>query len=108
MSLRQLTVSSYEDSLPDDDDLEEEIVWIIVVGVMGCVILLTVITIFLMWWFKIRPYEYKTMVDETAVSQENLQDDFPNFKVESSPPLSRLESDKRESVNISGSTEMGM
>lgn len=107
MGSRQLTVSSYEDFQPNDDELEENIVWIIVVGVMGGIILLSVIAIFSMWWFKIRPYEYKTMVDEGAVSQENLQDGFQD-KVESSPPMSRFETEKRESVNISGSTEMGM
>ncbi len=110
MSLRQLTFSSYEDIQPvsDDDDEDKNIVWIIVVGVMGGIILLSVITIFLMWWFKIRPYEYKTMVDEVTVSQENLQTDFPDSKVESSPPMARFEAEKRESINISGTTEMGM
>lgn len=109
MTLRQLTFSSYEDLLPSDDVKEENhLVWIIVVAVMGGILLLSVIAIFLMWWFKIRPYEYKTMVDEVvAVSQENLQDHFPDSKVESSPPMSRFETDKRESVNISGTTEMG-
>lgn len=108
MSLRQLTFASYEDFLPGDDEITENIVWIIVVGVMSGVILLSVIVIFLMWWFKIRPYEYKTMVDETSVSQENLQGDFADSKVESSPPMSRFQAEKRESVNISGSTELGM
>lgn len=108
MTLRQLTFSSYEDFQPSDDELEENTVWIIVVGVMGGIILLSAIVIFSMWWFKIRPYEYKTMVEESAVSQENLQVDSQDFKVESSPPISRMETEKRESVNISGSTEMGM
>lgn len=108
INLRQLTFSSYEDLLPSDDELEEKLVWIIVVAVMGGIILLAAIAIFSMWWFKIRPYEYKTMVDETAVSQENLQADFSDFIVESSPPMPRLKTtEKRESVNISGSTEMG-
>lgn len=74
---------------------------------MGAVIVLSMVAIFMMWWFKIRPYEYKTMIDEVATSHENLQDDFPKSTVESSPPMSRFEVEKRESVNISGSTEMG-
>lgn len=102
---RQLTFSSYED-FSDSDDESEITVWIIVVSVMGAIILLAMVALFLMWWFKIRPYEYKTMIDETTVSQENLQGDFTDSGVaESSPPMSRFEIEKRESVNISGSTE---
>lgn len=108
MSLRQLTFTSYEESLDSVTDDEENIVWMIVVGVMGGLILISVLTIFLLWWFKIRPYEYKTMAVETAVSQENLQDDFDQLKNESSPPMARFEAEKRESINISGTTEMGM
>lgn len=110
-ALRQLTVSSYEDLVPsdDDDDDLEEIMWIIIVGVMGVVILVSVSVIFLMWWFKIRPYEYKTMVEESAASQENIRDDFQDLQNESSPPTSPFDvlNGKRESINISGSTEMG-
>jgi len=106
---RQLTVTSYEDSLSgddDDDDDDEYIIWIIVVGFMGVLILLAAFVIFFMWWFKIRPYEYKTMIDEGGVSQENLREDFQDFEIESSPPAARFEiaNPKRESVNISGST----
>lgn len=107
MNQRQLTFSSYED-FSDSDDESEITVWIIVVSVMGAIILLAMVALFLMWWFKIRPYEYKTMIDETTVSQENLQGDFTDSGVaESSPPMSRFEIEKRESVNISGSTERG-
>lgn len=112
MASRELTFSSYEDSLHTNDDAEHEtednIIWIIVVSVLGAIVLLAVIAIFSMWWFKIRPYEYKTMIDEIGVSQENLRNDFQDFQVESSPPSTRLDVAKRESVNISGSTEMGM
>ncbi|KAJ6625244.1 Protocadherin-15, partial [Pseudolycoriella hygida] len=101
---RQLTYSSYEDEF-DDDDLEEHIVWIIVVSVVSGLLLISLFVIFLMWWFKIRPYEYKTMVeDSTTVSQLNLQNDFDEIKTDSPPPMSFLETDKRESVSISGST----
>lgn len=106
LSSRQLTFTSYEDSLPSDDHDDDDLVWIIVVGVMGCIILLTVTALFLVWWFKIRPYEYKTMIEESASSQENLQADFSDAKAESSPPMSRFETEMRESVNISGTTDM--
>lgn len=108
---RQLTYTSYEDSIPGDYEIEEDIIiWIIVVGVMGVIILIAIVVIFLMWWFKIRPYEYKTMVEENNVSEENLRDDFQDFEIESSPPATRFDvnNGKRESVKISGSTEMGM
>ncbi|XP_037037495.1 uncharacterized protein LOC119075215 [Bradysia coprophila] len=104
---RQLTFSSYEDWDETSDDDFEYTVWIIVVSVMSGIILLAVVALFLLWWFKIRPYEYKTMIDETATSQENLQGDFNDAGVvESTPPMPRFETEKRESVNISGSTEM--
>lgn len=103
---KQITFSSYDSH---DDDEDEDTVWIIVVSVMGGIILLAAVALFSMWWFKIRPYEYKTMIDETTTSQENLQDDFTETNAtESSPPMSRFESEKRESVHISGSTEMGI
>ncbi|KAG4076573.1 hypothetical protein HA402_002736 [Bradysia odoriphaga] len=103
---RQLTFSSYEDWDETNDDDFEYTVWIIVVSVMSGIILLAVVALFLLWWYKIRPYEYKTMIDETATSQENLQGDFNDSSVvESSPPMPRFETEKRESVNISGSTE---
>lgn len=107
MTVRQLTFSSYEDSLSGDVEPEEIFLWIIVVAVMGMIILVSIFVIFSMWWFKIRPYEYKTMIEESATSHENLRGDF---QIESSPPTTFFEGarSKRESVNISGSTERGM
>lgn len=121
----QLTYSSYEDALPDncddcdcddcdnsseEDDDDENVMWIILVSVMGVIILAAAFVIFLMWWYLIRPYEYKTMIEESGTSQENLRDAFQDYQIESSPPTAPFEDtkSKRESVNISGTTEMGM
>lgn len=53
----------------------DSLVLIIVSSVLGVVLLATVLCTFLMWWYKIRPYEYKQMVDGggSLSSQQGLR-----------------------------------
>lgn len=79
---------------------------IIVSSVLLVLLLGTILGTFLLWWYKIRPYEYKQMEDDagSVSSHQVLKND--NLNVESSP-VNRFTVEKKDSVILSGSTVQG-
>lgn len=92
-----LSYVSFEDSVNVIEQIivEDNLVLLIIIAVLGVLLLITGIAIFCLWWHKIRPYEFKNVIDDTS-SQLNLNDEL---KSESSPPFktSRFNVEKRDS-----------
>lgn len=82
---------------------------------LGALLLLTGIGMICMWWFKIRPYEYESIVDSSSLASSRQSMSKPmemETKIDGTLPafrLSRFEVEKRrDSVNISGVTAQGI
>lgn len=81
---------------------------IIVSSVLGVLLLCTILGTFLMWWYKIHPYEYKQMEDDSGSvsSQQVLRNNNESLNIESSP-VGRFTVQKKDSVTLAGTTING-
>lgn len=88
--------------------------------IIACAVLLallvsSVLATFLLWWFKVRPYEYRQMEDSGSVSSKqglaNVASgtNGTNGAPQSSPimKIDRFEVQKRDSMALRGSTTNG-
>lgn len=75
---------------------------VIVASVLGVLLVIAVMSLGLLWWYKIRPYEFKNM--DSSITKNTLHNEEDNSKSELSPPLTVSRFD---SVIISGSTVHG-
>lgn len=92
----------------NSNHLEENFILLIVIAILGALLLITGIGMICMWWFKIRPYEYESVIDSSSLasSRQSLQKALESERKtdETMPPfrLSRFEVEKRrDSINIS-------
>lgn len=90
----------------------DPLVLIIVCSVLGAVLLATLLCTFLMWWYKIRPYEYKQMADSggSLSSQQGLRSQADGDETKNTSPVlsaSRFNIEKKSSLEIRGNTLQG-
>lgn len=90
----------------------DSLVLIIVSSILGVALLATVLCTFLMWWYKIRPYEYKQMVDGdgSLSSQQGLRSQADGDETKNTSPVlsaTRFNIEKKSSLEIRGNTLQG-
>lgn len=89
---------------------------IIACAVLFALLLVAVLATFTLWWFKVRPYEYRQMDDTSSVSSkqgfanEATVTNSPNGGAPQSSPIlkiDRFEVQKRDSMALRGTTTHG-
>lgn len=65
--LTTLTLGEHQTQLGSVSSNNEQLALVIVCAVLGVLLLLSIVVTFLLWWYKIRPYEYKQMEDTESV-----------------------------------------
>lgn len=86
--------------------------WIIACSVLFALLIISVLATFSLWWFKVRPYEYRQMEETGSVSsKQGLATITMGSAVapQSSPimKIDRFEVQKRDSMPLHGSTVQG-
>lgn len=101
--------NSYKEIITEEAD---SLVLIIVCSILGVLLLATVLCTFLMWWYKIRPYEYKQMAEDggSLSSQQGLRSQADGDETKNTSPVlsgARFNIEKKSSLEIRGNTLQG-
>lgn len=115
--LFRLTSATYESDAHVHNEATSTLGLIIGCAVLFALLVASILATFLLWWFKVRPYEYRQMEDTGSVSSKQglastaavTNGTNSNGAPQSSPILKidRFEVQKRDSMALRGSTTHG-
>lgn len=115
--LFRLTSATYESDAHVHNESTSTLGLIIGCAVLFALLVASILSTFILWWFKVRPYEYRQMEDTGSVSSKQglastaaaTNGSHSNGAPQSSPILKidRFEVQKRDSMALRGSTTHG-